>query len=101
MMIVTGGATKTLNERRNLYLSSLLIIFGLVACSDTEPTETSTVTPMAQQSSQLDVDQPSGLGLTTVVPNEGSSEPSGMVASTAASDLDQSILKSLSKFSKM
>ena len=101
MMIVTGGSTKTLNERRKLYLSSLLIIFGLAACSDTEPTETSTLTPMAQQSSQLDVDQPSALGLTTVVANEGWSGPSGMVASTAASDLDQSILKSLSKFSKM
>jgi hypothetical protein len=108
-MIVIGGSTKALNQTRNLYLACLLLIFGLAACSDSEPTATptSTATPAAQQtgllapqSSQLDVDQPSALGSTTVMANKESSEPSEMVASRAATDLDQSILRSLSKFSQ-
>lgn len=101
MAIIIDGSAKTLNERRNLYLGSLFIIFGLAGCSDSEPTSAAQKTGLlAPQSSQLAVDQSSALGSTTVVANEGSSEPSIMVASPATTDLDQSILRSLSKLSQ-
>jgi hypothetical protein len=90
-----------LNQTRNLYLACLLLIFGLAACSEPTATPAAQQTGLlAPQSSQLDVDQPSALGSTTVMANKESSEPSEMVASRAATDLDQSILRSLSKFSQ-
>lgn len=109
-MIITGGSTKALNQTKNLYAGVFFIIFGLTACSDSEPTEVPIPTVQstsqqgelrATQRKQSEVDQLSDLGLKPAVASDELLELPALGASPASTELDQSILKSLSKFSKM
>jgi hypothetical protein len=103
-MIVIGGSTKALNQTRNLYLACLLLIFGLAACSGSEPISTPTAQQtelLAPQSSQLDVDLLSDLDLKPSVATEELLALPALAASPAPTELDQSILKSLSKLSQI
>jgi hypothetical protein len=112
-MIVTAGSTKALNQRRSLYLACFLIMLGLTACSDSVPTTTATpiptrtVQPASQQgelgaplSRHLEVDQLGSNESKPAVATQGLIKSSHLDASQASTELDRSILKSLSKLSQ-
>ena len=105
-MIVTAGCTKILNERRVLFISSLFIIFGLTACSDSEPTSSvgqysKQDALLAPQRTQLEVDRLDEPGLTSVVMHEGLLEQPNLDVSQASTELNQSMLESLSSLSQI
>ncbi|MFT5609696.1 MAG: hypothetical protein ACI9LU_000188 [Polaribacter sp.] len=112
-MIVTAGSTKALNQTRSLYLACIFIMLGLTGYSGSEPITTATpiptrtVQPASQQgelgaplSRHLEVDQPSDHGSKPAVAIEGLLKSPHLDVSRASTELDQSVLRSLSKLSQ-